>query len=87
MEYLHGIICPAFTNVFVNSKVQGIEFGNIFVHLSKAELLCTKARGSVFSLVEMWLNGCSNPTAIDAVTQGNWSLSNKLRLECFVVVQ
>ena len=53
MEYLHGIICPAFTNVFVNSKVQGIEFGNIFVHLSKAELLCTKARGSVFSLVEM----------------------------------
>ena len=26
-------------------------------------------------------------TLIDAVNQGNWSLSIKLRLECFVIVE
>ena len=48
----------------------------------------------MFSEESAAFNTCANElisffqiNAIDAVNQGNWSLSIKLRLECFVVVE
>ena len=60
------------------------------VHANQNKLLClwtmqlTKWAGKVPYLLIL---NCSMPEPIDAVNQGNWSLSIKFRLECFVIVK
>ena len=56
-------------------------------HCAKGFLLKMRNNFEEASIWLQYLGAIKVPNAIDAVNQGNWSLSIKLRLECFVIVE